>query len=89
MALDAGPARCHEHCDRKVAIRNVLLVAEILICGHEDFITGKLRLSQKFTVLQCAPAELKDGGDNMVSQKPSKRYRRALIEQDAHLGDFQ
>ena len=89
MTLHARPASCHEHCDSKITTGNVLLVAEVLIGGHKDLVTGQFGLSQKLTVLQSAPSELEDGCNDVVGQTCSKRNRRALIEQDAHLCDLQ
>ncbi len=89
MTLDSRLARRHEYCDGKVATRDVLLVPQILIGGHKDLVTSRFSFSEQLTVLYPAPAELKDGGDNMVSQQRSKWHGRALIEQDAHLRDFQ
>jgi hypothetical protein len=89
VAFNPSPACRHQSGNCQRTVRDLLLVAQILVGRDIDLVPVILRLPQKLTVLEPAPTELIDCSHNMVSQQRSKRYGRALIEQDPHLRNFE
>jgi hypothetical protein len=62
---------------------DVLLVAQVLIHGDEDF-KPTLGGAQQICVLQVGPTRLKRGGNFVPRGRAAERCGRALIEEDAH-----
>ena len=89
MALNARPARGQQDDDRQLSIGQALLVAKILIGGHQHVETRSLSLTQQLSVLELTPTQFVGGSNVMFSDVCPQRDRRALIKEDTHLRNLQ
>ena len=83
MPLNQRPAVGSKDDESNLALGQVLLVFDVLICGDEDLETSRFRRFQQIAIFQSAPAKLSRGIDGMLGKGLSKLFRYILIEQDA------
>ena len=85
-ATDPWPTRGREDDNGDPPGAEMLLVLEVRVGGDEHLEAVRLGSSQQLAIAECRPALLV-GRDYRVRRKQMpQRRRRALIEEDAHLG---
>jgi hypothetical protein len=84
MRPKVRPLLLTQHDDRNPAIREVLLVAQVLV-GCQKHIKPRVPCCiEKVTVAQRIPTFLRGSPHDMPFQKRPDGHRRTLIEQDSH-----
>lgn len=77
-----------KHDQGKLAAREVLLIADVLIRGHQHVETLGFRGFQKVAVFKLyRPSRFDESAHRMVRQESSHTDRDVLIKQDAQRGD--
>jgi hypothetical protein len=84
MRPDSRPARRHQHEHAEPTARQVLLVAKVLVCGHEGVETFGLGTGEEVTVLEVAPSSFVGSLDGVARQVISQWDGSPLIEEQLH-----
>ena len=85
--LNARPRGGEQHDDSQASAREILLVAEALICRHQYVIAVRLGMVEQRAIAQIRPPTLEGGIHRVFGQMPTERRRRALIEEYFHVTD--
>jgi len=64
------------------SVREILLVSQILVCGHEDLKSGALRSCEQQPVFQGRPSLVFCQNDFTIWQRLTDPFRNAMIQQD-------
>lgn len=82
--LQTRPVVCREDDNRDFAMREILLIADVLVARDQHVESGPLRLIQQRTVVQALPLQFA-GTDYLVSPKRSSQGRGGVgVEEDSH-----
>jgi len=84
ISLHDWPARIAKNHDCKPEVREVLLVAEVLVGRHKYFKAGFLRLFQQCAIGKGVPTEIFRFLDRVAGEKRLQRGRRAVVKEDEH-----
>lgn len=84
VTSDARPARRHQYEHADPSVRQVLLVAEVLVRGDDDVEAFGLGAGEQLPVLEVVPAPLVCGLDGVVRQVIPQGHGCPLIEEEPH-----
>ncbi len=87
MRLDESPSAFSQSHNSNSPARKILLVVKILVGGQEHLETRRFGCAKQFSIFQLVPPacpRLRNGV--ALNQEPGKRSRRAIVEQNEHLG---
>ena len=84
VSAQDGPLSISKSHDRDFPARQILLVPDVLVCGHQKFEARGLSRIEQSAVNKPLPTVFNRFNDHMALQGVPQRRRRAVVKEDEH-----